>query len=149
MIDYDIRHGRTYLYLKQKPLYAFGFGLSYTSFAYTNLRINRPTMSTTGSVQVSFEVKNTGSRDGDEVAQMYISHKGSSVERPLEELKGFERIHLKSGESRTISLPLAAKALAYWQDSTNFFTVEPDTVEVSVGPSSDRLTVHTMIHVVQ
>ena len=149
MMDYDIRHGRTYLYLKQKPLYAFGFGLSYTSFAYTNLRIDRPTMPTTGSVQISCEVKNTGSRDGDEVAQMYISHKGSSVERPLEELKGFERVHLKSGESRTISLPLAAKDLAYWQDGTHLFTVEPDTIEVSVGPSSDRPAVHAMIHVVQ
>lgn len=147
MMDYNLRDGRTYLYAKQKPLYAFGFGLSYTSFAYSKLRVSAPVLKSDGSAMVSVEVKNTGSRDGDEVVQMYVSHEGSKVERPVEELKGFARVSLHAGETRTVTMPLAAKALAYWSDEAKGFVVEKDRVVVKVGGSSDDLPVKTTIEV--
>jgi beta-glucosidase len=145
MMDYNIRHGRTYMYAKAKPLYAFGYGLSYTSFDYSHLRVSQTTLAAGETATVSFDVKNTGTRAGDEVVQMYIAHQGSAVERPSEELKGFERITLRPGEIRTVTLPLAAKSLAYWQESSKSFVVEPDTINVMVGGSSDNLPLHTSI----
>jgi len=147
MMDYNIRDGRTYMYAKQKPLYAFGYGLSYTSFAYSKLRVSSTTLKEDGTTMVSVEVKNTGSRDGDEVVQMYVSHEGSSVVRPVEELKGFARVSLKAGETKTVTLPLAAKALAYWDETTKAFVVEKDRVEVKVGGSSNDLPLNTMVQV--
>ena len=147
MMDYNIRDGRTYMYAKQKPLYAFGYGLSYTSFAYSKLRVSSTTLKEDGTTMVSVEVKNTGSRDGDEVVQMYVSHEGSSVVRPVEELKGFARVSLKAGETKTVTLPLAAKALAYWDETTKAVVVEKDRVEVKVGGSSNDLPLNTMVQV--
>ena len=147
MMDYNIRHGRTYLYSRAKPLYAFGYGLSYTRFAYSHLQVSKATIGPRDALRITVDVRNTGVRDGDEVVQMYVAHHGSSVERPIEELKGFQRISLKAGESRTVSLPLAATDLAYWQESTHTFTVEPDSVEISVGGSSDNLPLRTTIQV--
>jgi beta-glucosidase len=138
MMDYDIRHGRTYLYAKQKPLYAFGFGLSYTTFSYANLHV-APRRTAAKTVDISFELKNTGTRAGDEVAQLYVTHHGSVVERPLQELKGFQRVSLKPGETRTVTLALPLSTLAYWQESAHGFTVENDTVEIRIGGSSDNL----------
>jgi beta-glucosidase len=147
MMDYDIRHGRTYLYAKTKPLYAFGFGLSYTSFAYSHLRVSSTHLSAGEAATVSVEVKNTGARDGDEVVQMYVSHEGSAVERPREELKGFARVSLRAGETKTVTLPLAVKALAYWSDEAKAFVVEKDRVEIEVGGSSDDLPLKTVVEV--
>ena len=149
MMDYDIRHGRTYLYLKQKPLYAFGYGLSYTTFAYSNLKVSAPKLKQDGTEMVSVDVKNTGSRVGDEVVQLYVSHQGSAVARPIEELKGFERVNLKPGELRTVTMKLPASALAYWDDSSKKMVVEADRVQVSVGGSSDKLPLHAVVQVVQ
>jgi beta-glucosidase len=146
MMDYNLRNGRTYLYAKQKQLYAFGFGLSYTSFAYSHLRVV-PVLKEGEPVQVSVDVKNTGGRAGDEVVQMYVSHQGSSVARPLEELKGFARVSLKAGEMKTLTMPLAAKDLAYWDEGTKGFVVEKDRVEVKVGGSSDDLPLKAMVSV--
>ena len=147
MMDYDIRHGRTYLYLRQKPLYAFGFGLSYTTFTYTNLRVSSPKMDGNGEVTVSVDVKNTGQRAGDEVAQMYVSYPGSSVERPLQELKGFDRISLQAGETKTVSLRLAARSIAYWKDEAGSFVVEPGPIEVGIGSSSDNIRLRGTINI--
>jgi beta-glucosidase len=145
MMDYNIRDGRTYMYAKQKPLYAFGFGLSYTSFAYSKLRVSTTTLGADATAMVSVDVKNTGGREGDDVVQMYVSHQGSTVARPGEELKGFARVSLKAGETKTVTLPLAAKALAYWSDESHGFVVEKDRVEVRVGGSSDDLPLKAMV----
>ena len=147
MMDYNIRDGRTYMYAKAKPLYAFGFGLSYTSFEYSHLRVSEPVLKDGETAMVSVEVRNTGARAGDEVVQMYVSHEGSGVARPVEELKGFARVSLKAGEMKTVTLPLAASALAYWDEKTKAFVVERDRVEIKVGGSSDDLPVKAMVQV--
>lgn len=139
MMDYDIRHGRTYMYMQQKPLYAFGFGLSYTRFAYSNLKLSSNTLRAGREVKVSVDVKNTGTRDGDEVVQLYVSHEHSKVARPIEELKGFERVHLAAGETKAVVLSLPASLLAYWDVSAHKWALEADQVEVRVGASSDDI----------
>ncbi|MGA7630907.1 MAG: glycoside hydrolase family 3 C-terminal domain-containing protein, partial [Terriglobales bacterium] len=117
MMDYDIRHGRTYMYFRQKPLYPFGYGLSYTTFAYSNLRTSAEQLKHDGEITMSVDVRNVGLRAGDEVVEMYVAHVNSKVERPIEELKGFKRIALEPGETKTVSLPLKASVLAYWNSA--------------------------------
>jgi beta-glucosidase len=136
MLDYNIRNGRTYLYFKSEPLYPFGFGLSYTQFEYSNIRTNVPALVSDASITVSADVKNTGKRAGDEVVQLYVKHLNSKVSRPTQELKGFQRINLKAGESKTVNIILPAQRLAYWDISKNNWHVERDSIEVRVGASS-------------
>ena len=136
MMDYDIRRGRTYMYFKGAPLYPFGHGLSYTTFAYSNLRTSAGAISLDGSVNVSFDLTNKGRRAGEEVVQLYVTHLGSKVERPLKELKGFARVALQPGETKRVTLLLAAEQLAYWDVKSKRFVVEPDRVRVTVGGSS-------------
>lgn len=137
MMDYDIRHGRTYQYFKGKPLYPFGFGLSYTRFEYSNLKISKPTLS--DSILVSVNVKNTGKWDGDEVVQLYVSYPDSKVERPIKQLKGFKRIFIPEGESKTVEIPLKAMDLAYWNIEKHAFVVEQGKVKLMVGSSSEDI----------
>jgi beta-glucosidase len=136
MMDYDIRHGRTYQYFKGKPLFPFGYGLSYTTFAYSSLGVSAESLPKDGAVTIHFDLKNTGRRDGDEVVQLYVKHVGSRVPRPLEELKGFRRVHLAAGASAPIELALRAADLGYWDQERKAFTVDPGTVELRVGSSS-------------
>ena len=100
MMDYNIRHGRTYMYFKGEPLFPFGFGLSYSSFEYSNLRTNADRLALNGSLTIGVDVKNSGEHDGEEVVQMYVKHLNSSVERPQKELKGFKRIALRPAKQK-------------------------------------------------
>jgi beta-glucosidase len=134
--SYDIRKGHTYQYFKGQPLYAFGHGLSYSTFEYANLRLSAPSIAKNGAVSVSVTIKNTSARAGDEVAQLYVEHVGSKVSRPMKALKGFQRVSLEPGESRTIQLPLKADALAFWDEAQNAWRLEAGTVKLSVGSSS-------------
>ena len=137
MMDYDLRHGRTYMYLKGEPLYPFGYGLSYTTFRYENLRTSAAALPRGGAVTISVEVKNTGPRAGDEVVQLYVRHLNSTVARPLQELRGFKRITLSPGEQQTVEFPLSARSLAYWDETTHAFVVEgQERIDVRVGSSS-------------
>src|SRR5215207_697819 len=136
MMDYDIRHGRTYMYFKGAPLYPFGHGLSYTTFAYSNLRTSAGVIPLNGSVNVSFDLTNKGRRAGEEVVQLYVTHLGSKVERPLRELKGYARVALQPGETKPVTLTLKAEQLAYWDVKSKRFVVEPDRVRLMVGGSS-------------
>ncbi len=145
MMDYDIRHGRTYMYAKAAPLYPFGFGLSYTSFAYTHLSVSTPALGK--ATTVSVDVTNSGSRAGDEVVQLYVAHQGSKVERAQEELKGFARVSLKPGESRTVTLPISSDQLAYWNESTHGWVTERDRVDLRVGASSSDIRLHKVLAV--
>ena len=134
MMDYDIRHGRTYMYMKGKPLYPFGYGLSYTSFRYANLRTDRPALAKNGVATVSVDVTNSGRMAGDAVPQLYVHHLGSKVARPIQQLAGFQRVHLAPGETKTVKIPLRAAELAYWNGTA--LTVEAEPVEVRIGDSS-------------
>jgi beta-glucosidase len=136
MMDYDVRHGRTYQYFNGKPLFAFGYGLSYTSFAYLNLTTSAESIDKDGSLVVHFSLKNTGNRDGEEVAQLYVKRLGSKVSRPLEELKAFRRVAVPAGATQSVELTLRAADLGYWDAGRNGFVVEPGTIEVRIGSSS-------------
>ncbi|HLP09700.1 MAG TPA: glycoside hydrolase family 3 C-terminal domain-containing protein, partial [Opitutaceae bacterium] len=136
MMDYDIRHGRTYQYFTGEPQYPFGYGLSYTNFAFANLRTSAATLARDGRIEVSIDLRNTGPRDGDEVVQLYVRYPQSQVSRPLKQLRGFKRVTVAAGETTTVTLQLAAADLAYWDEARHAWTVEPGPIELLVGSSS-------------
>ncbi|MDB5090668.1 MAG: beta-glucosidase [Mucilaginibacter sp.] len=147
IMDYNIRHGRTYMYLKDKPLYPFGFGLSYTTFQYSNLKTSADKVDRNGEVTISIDIKNTGTRSGDEVVQLYVKHLKSKVERPIEELKGFKRITLNAGEVQTVSIKLPASTLAYWDGAKKSFVVEKEPVKLMIGSSSADIKAEKRIEI--
>jgi beta-glucosidase len=147
MMDYNIRHGRTYMYFKGEPLYPFGYGLSYTTFKYSNLTTSSHKLAGKNEITVSTDITNTGNREGDEVVQLYIKHIGSKEERPDKELKGFQRITLKPDETRTVTIPLKAENLAYWDTKLKKFVVEQDKIEILVGSSSADIKARQTIEV--
>jgi len=147
MMDYNIRHGRTYMYFKGEPLFAFGYGLSYTTFEYSNLRLSSKQIKRGDPVTVKFEIKNTGKLAGDEVAQLYASYPKSKVERPRLQLRGFKRVTLAPGEKKTVEITVKTDGFSYWNAENHRFEVEPGPVKLMVGSSStlirfsDTLTV--------
>jgi beta-glucosidase len=149
MMDYNIRHGRTYLYFNGKPLYPFGYGLSYTTFQYSRLRISAPRLRKRAEVEVVVDVTNTGTRDGDEVVQVYVRFAGSKVARPLKELAGFKRVSIPRGATRTVWVPLKGSALAYWDETRNAWSTETGPVQIFVGGSSADERLSTSIPVVE
>ena len=128
--------GRTYRFFRGSPLYPFGYGLSYTTFAYKNLRTSAAILRAVDTVMVRVDVTNTGRRTGDEVAQLYVRHLGSRVERSIEDLRGFRRVTLEPGETRTLEFSLPAASLAYWNSDLHRWVVEQEPVELAVGASS-------------
>jgi beta-glucosidase len=147
MMDYNIRDGRTYMYFKGAPLYPFGYGLSYTSFKYDGLKTSEPKLKKDGKILVSVSVTNTGSREGDEVVQLYVKHLNSKVSRPNQELKGFQRVTLKPNETKLVSIPLDAGSLAYWDVKAHKFVVEKDKIQVMIGSSSADIKQQQVISV--
>ncbi len=119
-----------------EPRFAFGFGLSYTSFEYGNPALSSPTLKKDGNLDVSFDVKNTGTREGAEVAQLYVRQLKPSEPRPVKELKGFSRVVLKPGETRRVTIRIDEKALSYFNSEKNAWIAEPGDFEVIVGSSS-------------
>jgi beta-glucosidase len=137
--DYDIKQGTTYWYFTGTPLYPFGYGLSFSTFAYSNLTLSAPSLpaSTCGTVEVGVDVTNTSTVPGDEVVQLYVAYPDSAVQRPLQQLRGFRRVNIAAGETRHVTLRLGAADLAYYDETAGRFTVEWDkSVELQVGASS-------------
>ena len=124
-----------YLDIDNDPLYPFGYGLSYTTFRYGDLQLSNNSMNEKGKITASVTVTNTGNYDADEIVQMYIRDMVGSVARPVKELKGFERIHLKKGESRTVSFDITAEQLKFYNSTLNW-ACEPGEFEVMVGGNS-------------
>jgi beta-glucosidase len=122
-----------------KPLFPFGFGLSYTTFAFSNLAVRQAEAASEELVAVSFDVENTGQRLGAEIAQVYVGNPFATIDRPLKELKGFERVVLNPGETRRITIGLDRRALAYWDSGTRAWKVDPGCYTVFVGNSSTNL----------
>ena len=131
-----------YLDVPNNPLFPFGYGLSYTSFEYSHMTLSSNTMNASGSIQAQVTVTNTGNREGAEVVQLYIRDMVGSIARPVQELKGFERITLKPGESRLVTFTIDAELLKFYNKDLNY-VCEPGDFEVMVGPNSrdvQRLT---------
>ncbi len=120
---------------KTKPLFPFGFGLSYTSFAFSHLVVTPDHGTADTPIQVSFDVRNTGSRAGADVAQLYVGDPSATVPRPVKELKGFERVNLAPGATRHVTLKLNRRSLAYWDTATSW-KVDPGKFIIYVGDSS-------------
>jgi beta-glucosidase len=139
MSEYDITKGFTYMYFPGKPLYPFGHGLSYTEFRYSNLKVAPARLAGNGQLTVSLEVRNAGKRAGDEVVQLYVHDLHASVQRPIRELRGFERVSLKPGESRRVIFALPAARLAFYDVKSKSFVVEPGDFDVMVGSSSEDI----------
>jgi len=145
--DYRME-GRTYRFFKGTPLYPFGYGLSYTSFAYKQLRTSAGTLRADDTLTVRVDVTNTGQREGDEVVQLYVRHLGSRVTRPREDLRGYRRVTLRPRETRTVQFPLVAASLAYWNPDSHRWVVEDEPVEIAVASSSADLRLRRTVRVV-
>ena len=137
--EYDITKGFTYMYVKGKPLFAFGHGLSYTDFRYSNLRFSTNRISATGELSVTLDVQNVGASAGDEVVQLYVHDVESSVTRPAKELRGFSRINLGRGEQKSVRFVVPAEKLAFYDETKHAFFVEPGAFEIMVGSSSEDI----------
>jgi beta-glucosidase len=133
--DYSMK-GRTYRFFEGPPLYPFGHGLSYTTFRYDSLHTSSDTIAPNGAITVSANVTNSGHRTGDEVVQLYVQHLASAVTRPRQELRGFQRITLQPGETRTVQFTLPAKALTYWNSAIHGWAFEGKPVRLEIGASS-------------
>lgn len=118
------------------PVYPFGHGLSYTSFAFSNLKVDRPQITAAQSVTISVDLKNTGERTGDEVAQLYIHQRSGTAARPVRELKGFSRVTLKPGEVRTVRFTVGPNELRYWNAATRDWVIDSALFDVAIGGSS-------------
>ena len=143
IMDYDIIKGkRTYQFFDGDVLYPFGHGLSYTTFGYSNLRISRDRVSSDGTVNISVDVTNLGDTLGDEVVQLYVRAGASRVKRPLKQLRGFERVTVEPGETRTVLFELKASDLAIWDVTRERYVVESGEYAIMIGTSSSdiRLT---------
>jgi beta-glucosidase len=122
-----------------RPLYPFGYGLSYTKFTVSHLTVSGASVASGGKLQVSVDVENTGSRDGDEVVQLYTHERAASMSRPIRELKGFERVSVKAGSKRTVTLTLDTKDLGFWSPATHRWSIEPGDFDVWVGDDADAV----------
>jgi beta-glucosidase len=122
--------------IASKPLYPFGYGLSYSTFKFANLRLSKNSMSVSDTNEVSVDVTNTGSVSGDAVAQIYIHQRYGSASRPVRELKSFERIALQPGETKTLKFPLGTDQLQYWNPQSRGWVVEPTEFDVWAGENS-------------
>ncbi len=137
MSDYDlINHPRTYMYFDKPVLYPFGYGLSYTQFEYSDLKLNSDNINQDGDIELQFLVKNTGELKGDEVAQVYVHDIDAAIKVPINQLKRFERITLAPGESKILSFKIPAKEFCFYSTKTNDFKVESGQWEIQVGSSS-------------
>jgi beta-glucosidase len=125
-----------YLDERNEPLFSFGYGLSYTTFTYSNLEISKPKMTTGEKLKVTLKVKNTGKYDGKEVVQLYIRDVVGSVSRPMKELKGFQKIFLKKGEEKQVTFEIGIDDLRFYNFDLQF-VAEPGNFEVFVGTNSD------------
>ena len=136
--DANNKYTSKYLDVDWKPLFPFGYGLSYTTFEIANLKLSAARISASGRLTVSVEVRNLGRRAGDEVVQLYIRDVAASVTRPVKELKGFQRVTLAAGETKRIEFVLGVEQLGFWNRQMRY-AVEPGEFRVMVGPNSEQL----------
>lgn len=136
ILDYNIRNGRTYMYYRNQPLFPFGHGLTYTTFKYSDLKLTKKTISEGETVDITFNLTNTGNYDSDEVCQLYVSYPGSKVQRPVKQLRGFNRVHVRKGETVRVAIPLKSEDLCCWDTNRGDWLLERGKISFFVGPSS-------------
>ncbi|MDB8709940.1 glycoside hydrolase family 3 C-terminal domain-containing protein [Mediterraneibacter gnavus] len=138
---------RYYTSKKQEVLFPFGYGLSYTTFTYSNLNLDKTQMADTEILTVSVDVENTGTRTGKEVVQIYVAPGETETARPLKELRAFDKIELAPGEKKTVTFELDARAFAYWNTEIHDWYVESGAYEIQVGKNAEEVLLHTSIQV--
>ncbi|MDF1548563.1 MAG: glycoside hydrolase family 3 C-terminal domain-containing protein [Bacteroidales bacterium] len=147
ILDYNIRNGRTYMYDKNVPLFAFGHGLSYTDFEYSGIKSDKSELTDNQNLKITTTVKNTGKYNSDEVVQLYVSFPNSKVERPVIALKGFKRSHIKKGETKEVEILLKADDLKYWNIEKHAFILEKGVVKLLIGSSSGDIRLEKEIEI--
>lgn len=143
MMDYDITHGRTYMYFKEKPLYPFGYGLSYTRFNYSGTTLNDRVIERGDTLRVCFNLKNSGDMDGDEVVQLYVSARKHTDKDPIKQLKAFQRISLRKGEMKKVELTVPYTELQVWDEKQNRFILPDKEMILEIGASSSDIRLRT------
>lgn len=143
MMDYDITHGRTYMYFKEKPLYPFGYGLSYTRFNYSGTTLDDRVIERGDTLRVYFNLKNSGDMDGDEVVQLYVSARKHTDKDPIKQLKAFQRISLRKGEMKKIELTVPYTELQVWDEKQNRFILPDKEMTLEIGASSSDIRLRT------
>jgi beta-glucosidase len=143
MMDYDITHGRTYMYFKEKPLYPFGYGLSYTRFNYSGTALNDRVIERGDTLRVCFNLKNSGNMDGDEVVQLYVSARKHTDKDPIKQLKAFQRISLHKGETKKVELTVPYTELQVWDEKQNRFILPDKEMTLEIGASSSDIRLRT------
>lgn len=158
--DYGIRkadvltqdHGRTYWYFDEEPRFPFGYGLSYTTFAYSNLRLAQKEIPNGGSLKVSVDISNTGLRAGKEIAQLYVTKlvegERPGMHKPIKQLKAFEKIELQPGETRTVTFEVPLRDITFWNNFYQKMTIEPGTYRVALGGNSRDLELNDTFTIV-
>ncbi len=137
--QYDISNGFTYMYVREKPEFAFGHGLSYTAFTYSHLQIAPARAPSSGEVKIAVDVQNSGTQAGAEVVQLYVHRAGAGADEPKEQLEGFVRIQLSPGEKKTVRFSLPAEQLATWSTAKQAFEVTRGSFDILIGSSSDDI----------
>lgn len=143
MMDYDITHGRTYMYFKEKPLYPFGYGLSYTRFNYSGTTLNDRVIERGDTLRVCFNLKNSGDMDGDEVVQLYVSARKHTDKDPIKQLKAFQRISLRKGKTKKVELTVPYTELQVWDEKQNRFILPDKEMTLEIGASSSDIRLQT------
>ena len=143
MMDYDITHGRTYMYFKEKPLYPFGYGLSYTRFNYSGTALNDRVIERGDTLRVCFNLKNSGDMDGDEVVQLYVSARKHTDKDPIKQLKAIKRISLRKGEMKKVELTVPYTELQVWDEKQNRFILPDKEMTLEIGASSSDIRLRT------
>jgi beta-glucosidase len=144
--DYSMAN-RTYRYFSGKPLYAFGHGLSYTTFSYGKAAISSSGAKANDVVDLHLDVTNTGKRPGDEVVQVYVRAVNPPVPMPLQSLVGFQRIRLKAGETAGVTIPIKVESFRRWDEAGRRYVVDPGAYELRIGPSSDKILQKVVLEV--
>ena len=143
MMDYDITHGRTYMYFKEKPLYPFGYGLSYTRFNYSGTTLNDRVIERGDTLRVCFNLKNSGDMNGDEVVQLYVSARKHTDKDPIKQLKAFQRISLRKGETKKVELTVPYTELQVWDEKQSRFILPDKEMTLEIGASSSDIRLRT------